>query len=178
MEENKKKDLVLSIYAVQRRIGISYEEAYRRFMSGDIFVSHYRTHTPLHPSDYSEFGTISQEARAKIFNNLPRHQVRKSQDRESGTCKIHCLIRRACQLRNELSAIDRQLTETYGIALTDGFLSLQSKCHASLPLRQNGSKNVRSCIHTGMGSEMKGILSPNREGSSDSFLSQHISDQL
>ena len=61
MKENRKKDLVLSIYAVQRRIGISYEEAYRRFMSGDIFVSHYRTHTPLHPSDYSEFGTSRAE---------------------------------------------------------------------------------------------------------------------
>ena len=112
------------------------------------------------------------------INHRQASQVRKSQDRESGTCKIHCLIRRACQLRNELSAINKQLTETYGIALTDGFLSLQSKCHASLPLRQDGSKNDRFCIHTGMGSEMKGILSPDREGSSDSFWSQHILDQL
>lgn len=178
MKENKKKDLVLSIYAVQRRIGISYEEAYRRFMSGDIFVSHYRTHTPLHPSDYSEFGTISQEARTMIFNNLPRHRVRKSQDQESHTCRICGLIRRACQLRNELSAINRQLTEIYGIALTDGFLSQQSKCHSSQPLRQDGSKKGCSCFQPGTEPAMRGSASPNWIDSPGSSEIQHVLDQL
>ena len=144
MEKNNKKleELVLSVSIASERLEIPYKEAHERFMTGDLFVTHYRTHKPLHPSCYSEFRTVSQEARAVVFKNLRKDC--KSQGQESGTCKIYNLLRRASQLRSELFVINKQLTETYGIALTDGFLSLQSKSLASQTPRQGGSKKGHS----------------------------------
>lgn len=177
--DNKKlEDLVLSIYAVCERLDIPFEEAHGLFMSGDIFVSHYCTRKPLHPSDYSEFRTISQEARAMIFNNRPRRQVRKTRDQVSDTCKICRLLRRANQLKNELFEIDRQLNETYGIVLSSESLLLHNVRSSFRTLRPGNSKMCSSCSRYGKSSGVQENFSPSSRDVSEPFDYQRILDQL
>lgn len=152
----KRENLVFGLGAALP-LEISIGEGYKAFMNGELVVYNPYTGEQLNPSDYHDCKLIgiSQEKMAEHFNTCPR----KSQDQESNTCKMHQLLRRASQLRNELSAINKQLNETYGIALLDGFLSLHDKSHASRTPRQDGIGRYQSCSQKGRKPNVQEVVS-------------------
>lgn len=153
----KRENLVYGL-CIARPFEMSIGEAYKAFMNGELEVYNPYTGEQLNPSNYHDCKLIdiSQEKMAEHFNSRPR----KSQDQESNTCKMHQLLRRASQLRNELSAINKQLNETYGIALLDGFLSLYDKSRASRTPRQDGIGRYYSCSQKGRKPNAQEVVSP------------------
>lgn len=130
------------------------------FLKGYLNVTDAKTGKPFNPSDFdwlkAKYGELSREKQAEYLMALPR----KSQDQESDTCKLYHLLRRASQLRNELSEINKRLTETYGIALLDEFLSLHNESHTSRILHSDNKKICRFYNQNGMKLDEQGNPSP------------------
>ena len=133
----------------------------------------------MNPLDYVDcnfelvcFG--SQEKMDEYFNSL----LHKSQGQESDTCTICRLLRRANQLRSELSEINRQLNETYGIVFSAEFLSQQSKHHAFRTPHQDGNKKCYSCSRKGMTTHAQGTVSLIDREKLDTFRLRDAMDLL
>lgn len=116
----------------------------------------------------------SQEKMAEYFNSRPR----KIQGRESDICKICHLLRRAGQLRNELSVINKQLNETYGIALSDVFLSQHSEFRSSRTPHPGGIGGYYFCSQRGRKSNAQENVSPGLREASSCYDCPDVMGQL
>lgn len=175
----KIETLLLGLCTANASFYTPLKDLYKAFMLGELRVFDSNTGVQLNPIDYVDcnfelviFG--SQEKMGEYFNSLPH----KPQGQESGTCTICRLFRRVNQLRSELSEINKQLNETYGIVSLAEFLSLQSKCPVFRTPHLDGNKKCYSCSRKGMTTHAQGTVSLTHREMLDSFCLRDAMDLL
>lgn len=177
--DKKMETLLLGLCTANASFDTPLKDLYKAFILGELKVFDVETGIQLIPSEYSDcsFESVcfgSQEKMGEYFMSRPV----QSQDQESGICKISHLLHRANQLRNELSAINRQLNETYGIVFSDEFLSLHSKLRAFRIPRQDGSTKPYWCSRIGRMPNAQGTASPVGREELDTFCLRDVMDLL
>lgn len=178
--DEKTTTLLLGLCSAKAAFTTPLKDLYKAFMLGELRVCDAETGKLLNPADYKDCGlesTVfgSREKMAEYFNSvIPR----KTRDQVSGTCKICRLLRRANQLKNELSEIDRQLNETYGIVLSNESLLLHNRHSSFHTHHQGNNKKCCSCSRYGMSSGVQENFSPSSRDVSETFDYQRILDQL
>lgn len=175
----KMETLILGLCSVNSSFATPLKDLYKAFMLGELRVFDANTGKQLNPSEYGDcsFESVSFGSRGKKDHYF-KTRLRKSQGQESDICRISHLLHRANQLRSELSVINTQLSETYGIAFSDEFLSLHSKHRAFRIPRQGGS--TKRCLYSRSGkmTDDRGTVSPTGREGLDSFCLRDVMDQL
>lgn len=175
----KMETLLLGLCTANASFATPLKDLYKAFMLGELKVFDVETGNQLAPSEYTDcsfervcFG--SQEKVGEYFMSRPG----QSQDQESDICKISHLLHRANQIRNELSAINRQLNETYGIVFSDEFLSQHSKHRAFRIPRQDNSTKPYWCSRIERTPNVQGTVSPVDREKLDTFSPRDVMDLL
>lgn len=178
--DKKTATLLLGLCSAKASFTTPLKDLYKAFMLGELRVCDAETGRLLDPADYKDCGFESavfgsREKMAEHFNSIT---PRKTLDQVSSTCKICRLLRRANQLKNELSEIDRQLNETYGIVLSSESLLLHNERSSFRTHHQGNSKKCCSCSRHGRFSSVQENFSPSSRDVSEPFDYQRILDQL
>ena len=177
--DKKMETLLLGLCTANGSFATPLKDLYKAFLLGKLRIFDQETGMQLSPSDYSDcsFESVcfgSQEKMGEYFMS----RLEKHPDQESDTYKISHLLYRANLLLNELFEINRQLSETYGIPFSDGFLSLHNKPRELHIPHQDGSTKFHWCSRIGRMPNAQGTASPVGREELDTFCLRDVMDLL